>query len=98
MKRVKRFGVLQTSKVGAIIIFLTTLIILVPIGILAMIGGTISGKLFPFAGGFIFFILPFVYGIFGFIMTAISCLIYNVIAGRIGGIELEFETVDEQEG
>ncbi len=95
MKRVKRFGVFQTSKVSAIIFFLTTLVIMVPIGILAMIGGTISGKLFPFAGGIIFFILPFFYGIIGFIMTAISCVIYNLIAGWTGGIELEFETVED---
>jgi len=27
----------------------------------------------------------------GFVMTAISCLVYNLIAGWTGGIELEFE-------
>jgi hypothetical protein len=28
-------------------------------------------------------------------MTAISCLIYNLIAGWTGGIELEFEEADQ---
>jgi hypothetical protein len=51
---------------------------------------------FPFAGGFFLIVMPFFYGIIGFIMTAISCLIYNLIAKWTGGIELEFETEDDQ--
>ena len=41
-------------------------------------------------------IMPIIYGIMGFLMTALWCWIYNVIAKRIGGIEVELETMEEQ--
>lgn len=44
------------------------------------------------AGGAIGIIaLPIMYGIFGFIGGAIGALLYNLIAGWIGGIEIELE-------
>ncbi len=98
MKRVKRFGVYQTSKVGAITMFCISLIIILPFALLGRLIGGMSGNHFPgfpFGGGFFLIVLPFIYGILGFIMTAISCLIYNMISKWTGGIELEFETMDE---
>jgi hypothetical protein len=98
MKRVKRFGVYQTSKVAAIIMFFIALIFMIPFGLIGGLIGGVAGNGFsgfPFGGGFFFIVMPFLYGIIGFIMTAISCLIYNLIAKWTGGIELEFDTVDE---
>lgn len=98
MKRVKRFGVYQTSKVAAIIMFFIALIFMIPFALIGGIVGGLSGNHFPgfpLGGGFLFIVMPFFYGIIGFIMTALSCLIYNLIAKWTGGIELEFETVDE---
>lgn len=37
---------------------------------------------------------PIFYGIGAFIMTAISCLLYNWIAKWTGGIEFEIDIVD----
>ena len=96
MKRVKSFGVFQTAKVMAIILFFTSAVILIPVALLSSIAGGARFLGFPFGGGLIFFLLPFLYAIMGFIMTAISCLVYNVIAKWVGGIELEFEVVDEE--
>jgi len=92
-KRIRRFSVLQTSWVAAVILFCVMLIFMLPMGLIfSMMGksGLMPGG-FPGFGGAFFFILPFLYGIMGFVMTAISCLIYNLIAGWTGGIELEFE-------
>jgi hypothetical protein len=36
--------------------------------------------------------LAVLYGVCGFIFTAIGCLLYNVVASWIGGIEVELET------
>lgn len=96
-RRIRRFSVLQTSWVAAIILFCVMLIFMIPMGLIFSIMGK-SGLMpgnFPGFGGAIFFVLPFFYGIVGFVMTAISCLIYNLIAGWTGGIELEFEPSDE---
>ena len=91
MKRIRRFGVLQTSKVAAVIYFLLSLVFAVPFAIISSAAGSeIPG--FPAGGGIVMAILlPIFYGAFGFIATAIGCLIYNAIAGWVGGIEVEFE-------
>ncbi|MDA3833204.1 MAG: hypothetical protein PF495_07385 [Spirochaetales bacterium] len=79
---------------AAIILFVTTAVFIIPVGIIAMVvGGGAFGK-FPFQGVLIL-LMPFLYGIFGFVMTAIFCLIYNLIAGWTGGVELEFEVKEE---
>lgn len=92
-RRIRRFSVLQTSWVAAVILFCVMMVFMIPMGLIfTFLGksGLIPGG-FPGFGGTFFFILPFFYGIIGFIMTAISCLVYNLIAGWTGGIELEFD-------
>lgn len=92
MIRVKKFGVLQTAKVAAIIYALVSLVIIMPF---AMIGTMLSEEFFPeFAdlGVAAIIMIPVMYGIIGFIFTAISCLVYNLIASFTGGIEIEMET------
>jgi hypothetical protein len=95
MKRIKSFGIYQTSKVVAIILFFSSLIFVIPFALMMKlaVGHNISG--FPFGGGAFIVLLPVFYGIMGFIMTAIGCLIYNLVAKWTGGIELEFETDEE---
>ena len=36
-------------------------------------------------------ILPLIYGLAGFIMALIAALLYNALAGLIGGVQLELE-------
>lgn len=94
MRRVKRFGVYQTAKVSAIIYTVCSAVILIPIGLMmSMFGGNsgVSG-VFPLGGGVFFLVLPLIYGIFGFIFTAIGCAVYNLVAKWTGGIEVEVET------
>jgi hypothetical protein len=55
-----------------------------------------TGANLPAAMGPIFAILmaiaaPIMYGLMGFVTGAISALIYNLIAGWVGGIEMELE-------
>ena len=35
--------------------------------------------------------MPLFYGLFGFICTLVMAWLYNVVASRIGGLELELE-------
>lgn len=98
MTRIKRFGIVQTAKIAGIIYFLFTAVIFIPFGLLASLFSVAeySGLGFLFSGVFVF-LIPFLYGAVGFITTAIFCLIYNLIAGWIGGIEIEVEMVGEIE-
>ncbi len=34
-------------------------------------------------------LVPIVYGLIGFVFTAIACVIYNIVAGWTGGVEVE---------
>jgi hypothetical protein len=40
--------------------------------------------------------LPLFYGVLGFIMGAIGALIYNAVAGVIGGVKFELEGVQDE--
>ncbi len=37
--------------------------------------------------------LPIFYGVLGFVTTAIAAFIYNLLAGAVGGIEIEVDAV-----
>ena len=52
--------------------------------------GPIIGMLFG-AGAVV--VLPIFYGVLGFVTTAIAAVLYNLIAGVVGGIEVEVDQV-----
>jgi len=84
-QRIRRFGVGQTAKVLGVLYALMG-VVLVPIFLIAAMFA-------PNAAGFGFGIaiaMPIVYGVAGFVFTAIGCLIYNLVAGWVGGIEIDF--------
>jgi hypothetical protein len=97
MMEIKRIGVLSAAKiVGGVYAGLGLIIGLFSacFGLIAF-AGLISEADAEFAGfgaglflaGLCFW--PIVYGVLGFIGGAIAALIYNVVAGFIGGLELE---------
>lgn len=93
--KIKRFNVMQTAKVGAVLYFFVSLIVLLPMSLLLETIGTAAERPFPGGGGAIMLILmPLLYAILGFIGTAIGCGIYNIVAGWVGGIEIEVEVED----
>ena len=87
---IKRVGVLKLA------IFQGTLLAF--FGLLAavfmlMVGSMFGAKagLFGMAGLAALIILPIVYGILGFIAGAIYAALYNLVAGMVGGIEIDVE-------
>jgi hypothetical protein len=67
------------------------------VSLLAMVGGAIGGD----SGGSSFFpalfgvgsviLFPLFYGCLGFVMTAISAWLYNVVASVVGGVQLDVQ-------
>ncbi|HYT93511.1 MAG TPA: hypothetical protein VEL76_32635 [Gemmataceae bacterium] len=86
MQRINRFGVGQTAKVFGILYALMGLVI-VPFFIFTAL---VSPKQQGFGLGFAL-ALPILYGVLGFVFTAIACALYNWVAGMVGGIEVELE-------
>ena len=83
-QRIRRFGVGQTAKVVGVLYLLVGLL-LAPIVLLATILGpqeSSFGVAFAVA-------LPILYACLGFVGAAIGCAIYNLVAGWVGGIEVE---------
>jgi hypothetical protein len=103
MFRIRRFGVIRTANVVAFLYVVIIAVIFVPIGLIVAVAvpstgvGGNGGALLGNAGGvaIVFFglLIAVFYGIVGWIVTAIGCLLYNFAAGMIGGIEIQLEAV-----
>ncbi len=92
MQRVRRFVVIQTANMAAMMYFVMTIIFLVPFFILASMMpdmGDDTGM--EWVSGVVLFLVPPLYAAFGWVMTAIMCWFYNLIAGFVGGIAVEIE-------
>ena len=91
VKRIKRFGVMQTAKIVSVLYFILAFVFIIPF---VLIGSALPTEQFFPGSSFssiIFLILPFFYAIIGFVTTAIGCALYNLLAKYIGGIEFEVE-------
>lgn len=80
-KQLTHISVLQSSKVVAALYFVITL----PFAVILLFVGIFGGG-FGMAIGALF--APFLYAIVGFIVFAILSWVYNLVAARIGGIEV----------
>jgi hypothetical protein len=93
MFRIRRFGIVKTATVVAVLYLLIVAIFVVPATILvAGFGGpnASTGAVGVLAGGAV---LAIIYAIGGWIFTAIGCALYNVAARWTGGIEVQVEAV-----
>jgi hypothetical protein len=104
MVRIRRFGVIKTATVAAAMYFVLIVIgvllfapfvaivtVSVPEGVTRPPGldpGT--GIIGLLIGGLFIAIL---YAVIGWIFTALACLLYNFVAGYVGGIEVQLENV-----
>jgi hypothetical protein len=99
MVRIRRFSVIRTANVLAVIYFLVTAIFALPFALILaanpitftdQFGRTSSTSISPIFALFI----PFLYAGVGWVFTAIGCLIYNLAARFTGGIEFQAVSVD----
>ncbi|HET9697888.1 MAG TPA: hypothetical protein VFP40_13535 [Terriglobales bacterium] len=96
MVRLKSVGVLSVAKLAALmyggiaLLFVPVLVI-----VAAVMSAMPHQQGQPPAIVFVVFALiaPFFYAAMGFVLGALSALIYNLAAGWLGGIEMHFESV-----
>ncbi|MBA3234523.1 MAG: hypothetical protein H0T59_00850 [Chloroflexi bacterium] len=94
MYRIRRFRVVKTANVVAVIYMLIIAIIFVPIVALILAFGrdqAPGGAVAVIVGGVF---VAIAYAIFGWIFTAIACAIYILASGWVGGIEVQIEKVE----
>ncbi len=101
---IRRVGVLSLAKIQGLLMLVIGLIIGVIYGLIFMIFGAALTSVMPKdesqaigAGGtvliglIIMIAIPITYGLLGFIGGAIGGLIYNALAGIVGGIKIDLE-------
>lgn len=88
IQQIRRFNTGQTAKVAAALYGLAGLI-LMP---LFLAGALMEPKEDGITVGFAL-ALPLVYAVLGYLATAVGCGLYNWLAGKIGGIEIELATI-----
>jgi hypothetical protein len=97
---IKRVGVLSLAKMIGLIYTVIGFILWLFMGCFMLIGvlanptGTPAESMFMLC--FVCF-MPFLYGVMGFIGGAIIAGLYNLVAGKIGGIEVELAPAAEPE-
>ena len=92
MQTIKKLGVMSVAKIEGVL----GVVIGIIIGILVFIAGSAASALTGASsvgslGALSIIIFPIIYGIMLFIFGAIFAWVYNVIAGRIGGIQIDLE-------
>jgi hypothetical protein len=89
MQRLARVGVLSVAKHLAVLDALLGLLGSAA-GVLLACGYVIAGDMEQAVGSIVFAIFaPFLYGVFGFLVGGLMAWLYNQIAARLGGIEVE---------
>ena len=93
---VKRIGPLSVGKIAGTLYAVMGVLIGAVVSLIAMAGGMASdsaagsgfGALIG-VGAIVLF--PLLYGGLGFIFTMIMAVLYNVVAGIVGGVELDLQ-------
>jgi hypothetical protein len=92
LQRVRRVGVGQVAKVLGVLYLALGFIFGVCIWLFSSLAPSTTGAS-PFFGMGLaaLIVIPIVYAIIGVVFGAITAVIYNLVAGAVGGIELDLE-------
>ena len=97
---IRRISPLSAGKIAGALYAIIGLVIGAVFAIIGMLGaaagagaseagmGALPGMIFG-VGAIV--ILPVFYGVLGFVMTAFTAWLYNLMAGLVGGLEIEVE-------
>ena len=88
MQKVKKIGVMSLAKILGFLYALFGLIVGAFFSIFSLLGfgADETGLYFGLAS---IIIVPLLYAVFGFVGGALTAYFYNLIAGKIGGLEVE---------
>jgi len=94
MYRIRRFGVIKTATVVAIMYMVIVGVFVAPFALVGLLIAPSQGGAGTAAGIVAFGLLAiFGYGLLGWVFTAVAAAIYNLAARWVGGIEVEIEHV-----
>jgi len=83
MQEIKRFGILSLAKIEALFMAV--------VGLFSIAGLALAkGGVNPV----VLVLVPLTYAVFGFVLGAVTALLYNVFAKYVGGIKVELSGID----
>ena len=88
-KQLTRISIKQSSKIAAALYVIMGLFYTI-IGIPMIIFGGEGMKIM----GIVYLLMPVIMGVFGYIFFAIFCAIYNGLARKLGGFEVEVTNIN----
>jgi hypothetical protein len=103
MAVVRRVGPGSAFKVGLVLYAILGLVLGIFMAFISMVAGSLGGLAMPAGGapgsrlfGFgmgmgAIIIFPILYGVIGGVFAAIGAVVYNLVAGWVGGLELDIE-------
>lgn len=98
MQRIQRIGVMSLARIWGLLFLLVGLLfgvlyglIASGIGIVAAVSGEKEALLLVVVGVVFMVLFPLLYGGMGFAMGALMAWLYNLIARRFGGLEIDIE-------
>lgn len=94
MHILKSVGVMSVAKIMGLVYGCMGLLFVPVFLIIGLAGSMVGRNNAPFAGviGIVMaLMMPILYGTMGFVTGAIAAFLYNILAQRVGGFELEME-------
>ena len=94
---VRRIGPLSLAKISGTLYALMGLLVGAIVSVISMVGGAMapgderSGMIGALFGAAAIIVLPVCYGVLGFVGSLIGAVIYNAIAGVVGGVEIDVQ-------
>ncbi|MDA7920482.1 hypothetical protein N9B73_01900 [Verrucomicrobiales bacterium] len=88
-KQLTKISIQQSSKIAAVLYVIMGFIYTL-FGIPMLIFGGEGMKVM----GIIYLLMPVIMGVFGYIFFAIFCAIYNALAKKLGGFEVEVTDIE----
>jgi len=91
---ITRIGPLSAAKIAGVLYAAGGFLVGAAFSIVGLIGAATSDSAGSAAFGALFgigavILFPIMYGVLGFVSTLVAAWIYNVLAGMVGGIELD---------
>lgn len=83
MKEIKRFGILSVAKIEALFMAV--------VGLFSIVGLALARGV---ANPAVFVLVPLTYAAIGFVLGAVTALLYNIFARYVGGIKIELTGLD----
>ncbi|MCM2307991.1 MAG: hypothetical protein NDI91_11085 [Sulfuritalea sp.] len=90
--QIARLSPHQNAKVFAVLMALSSLLFVVPMGIAFLFiptGVDPQGNPIPGPPMFLFLLFPLLYLVMGYVMVVVACVFYNFMFKYVGGIEYE---------